>query len=145
MFFPSAYDPALTPSLFLSQPPPPFHSVRISYVDVKLFALNCVHVWKGWPRIDLVMRSFWQYFEYIYFSTFNILYIYSYMQTISDHAIGLTVFKQFMYAHYISEVISVSFVVPLGDHYYFILWLYDYILYIVFIFINIYLVIFTIF
>lgn len=96
----------------------PFHSVRNSYVDVKLFALNCVHVWKGWPRIDLVMRPFWQYFEYIYFSTFNI-YILVYMQTINDHAICLTVFKQYMYEHYISEVISVSFVVPLGGHLYF--------------------------
>lgn len=70
----------------------PFHLVRILYVDVKLFALNCVHVWKGWPRIDLVIRPFWQYFEYIYFSTLN-LYTYSYMQTINDHAICLTVFK----------------------------------------------------
>jgi len=93
IFFPlpmTAHSFSLSLSLFLSTP---FHSVRISYVNVKLFALNCVHVWKGWPRIDLAIRPFWQYFEYIYFSTFNLYYIHSYMQTINDHAICLTVFK----------------------------------------------------
>jgi len=67
-----AYDRSLSLCLCFSIP---FLWVWISYVDAKLFALNCVHVWKGWPRIDLVMLPFWQYFEYIYFSTFNI-YIY---------------------------------------------------------------------